>query len=67
MSQGMEPLPRAKNTTKMRVAAMRNGPMSSFCAIMIRMAITSVPTKALSDIIPSMYRWQMTDERKHIP
>ena len=30
MSQGMDPFPRAKNTTKISVVAMRKAPMSSF-------------------------------------
>ena len=30
MSQGIDPFPRAKNTTKISVVAMRKAPMSSF-------------------------------------
>ena len=49
ISQGMDPLPRAKNTTKMSVVAIKNGPLESpfsrFWAMMISIAINRVPTE----------------------
>ena len=42
--QGMEPGPRAKKTTKMRVAAIMNSPISRFCAITMRTAMRHMPT-----------------------